>query len=348
MIREGIAKVVSGVDLNEQEMILVMHEIMGGEATPAQIAAFITALRMKGETIDEIVGAARVMRDKATKIPLGRAEGAPGLSAGHDVLIDTCGTGGDGSMTFNISTTTAFVVAGGGVKVAKHGNRSVSSSCGSADVLEKLGVPVEASPETVARNIQTIGIGFLFAPAFHSSMRHAVGPRREVGIRTIFNILGPLTNPASAPFQLLGVYSEDLCEVLARVLLRLGTKRAMVVHGADGMDEISVTAETKVSEIRDGDVFSYSLHPGDFGFQQYEMGALRGGDPQENARTLRGIIAGHDHGARRSVVVLNAGAAFYIAGVCKDIRDGSRYAEEVIDSGKALEKLVQLVEAGGQ
>lgn len=345
MIKEAISKIANFVHLEEDEATRVMEEIMGGEATPAQVAAFITALRMKGETVTEIVGAAKVMRDKSVKVP---AQGGKGLGD-HDGagtrLIDTCGTGGDGTMTFNISTTTAFVVAGGGVKVAKHGNRSVSSSCGSADVLEMLGVNIQASPDTVARYINEVGIGFLFAPLFHTSMKHAIGPRKEVGIRTIFNILGPLTNPADARYQLLGVYDEALCELLAQALMRLGTERAMVVHGLDGMDEISVTTKTKVSEIRDGEVRSYSVEPSEFGLKSYSMTELRGGNAEENAGILRGILSGRVNGAKKAVVTINAGAAFYISGVSEDMKEGVKYAEYVIDSGKALSTLEELIKA---
>ncbi|OPX95095.1 MAG: Anthranilate phosphoribosyltransferase [Syntrophorhabdus sp. PtaU1.Bin002] len=341
MIKEAIKKVADRIDLEENEAVQVMEEIMSGEATPAQIAAFITALRMKGETVDEIVGAARVMRAKAARVP-----GAQGHSEnGHGALVDTCGTGGDGTMTFNISTTAAFVVAGGGIKVAKHGNRSVSSSCGSADVLEKLGVNIEASPEVVGQYIDQVGIGFLFAPVFHSSMRYAIGPRKEVGLRTIFNVLGPLTNPAGARYQLVGVYDEALCEPLAQVLGRLGAERAMVVHGLDGMDEISVTGETKVSEMVDGEVRTYFVRPEDFGLKQYDMKELQGSNAEENARILEGVLSGKTNGAKRAVVALNAGAAFYVSGGFKDINEGVRYAEEVIDSGKALAKLRELVGA---
>ena len=343
MIKEAIKKVADRIDLEESEAVQVMEEIMSGEATPAQIAAFITALRMKGETVDEIVGAARVMRAKAARVPGEDGEGHGGND--HKTLVDTCGTGGDGTMTFNISTTAAFVVAGGGIKVAKHGNRSVSSSCGSADVLEKLGVNIEASPEVVGRYIDQVGIGFLFAPVFHSSMRYAIGPRKEVGLRTIFNVLGPLTNPAGARYQLVGVYDEALCEPLAQVLGRLGAERAMVVHGLDGMDEISVTGETKVSEMVDDEVRTYFVRPGDFGLKQYDMKELQGGNAEENARILEGVLSGKANGAKRAVVALNAGAAFYVSGGFKDIKEGVRYAEQVIDSGKALAKLRELVGA---
>lgn len=338
MIRQAIGKVVEGVDLEEEEMSDVMKAIMEGGGTPSQIAAFATALRMKGETVDEIIGAVKAMRRKAVQLP--------GLEVGPgEVILDTCGTGGDGAMTFNISTATAFVVAGGGVKVAKHGNRSVSSMCGSADVLEKLGINVQVSPDAVVRHIREIGIGFLFAPGFHGSMKHAATPRREIGIRTIFNVLGPLTNPAGARHQLLGVYRGDFCETLARVLLKLGTERAMVVHGLDGIDEISVTADTMVSEIRDGTITNYTISPSDYGFSWYKVSDLRGGDAAENAEILKAILSGEGRGAKRAVVLMNAGAAFCISGMCRDIKEGMAYAGKVIDSGKAMRKLEELAEA---
>jgi anthranilate synthase/phosphoribosyltransferase len=335
-IRDAIEKAVNQVDLSEAEMVRVMEAIMDGQVTPSQIAAFATALRMKGETVDEITGAARVMRQKSAEIPI-RAD-LP--------LLDTCGTGGDGSATFNISTTAAFVVAAGGVKVAKHGNRSVSSLCGSADVLEKLGVNIAATPHEVARSIEEIGIGFLFAPLFHGSMKHAAVPRREVGIRTIFNVLGPLTNPAGARYQLVGVYREELCETLAAVLLRLGTERALVVHGLDCLDEISVSAKTRVAEVRDGKVAGYTIDPASYGFSLYERYELAGGDAAENARITEGILDGSIEGARRAAVLLNAGAAFYVAGAFDTIAGGISFARQVIDSGRALKKLQELREVG--
>ncbi len=255
MIKEAISKVVDGENLTEEEAIATMNEIMSGEATPAQIASFITALRLKGETIEEITGCARVMREKATRI-----------STNHPLVVDTCGTGGDGAHTFNISTTAAFVVAGAGVPVAKHGNRSVSSSCGSADVLKALGVNIEVEPDVVSNCINEIGIGFLFAPLLHGAMKYAIGPRREIGIRTIFNILGPLTNPASAQAQVLGVYDGSLTEPLAQVLNNLGSTRVFVVHGEDGLDEITTTTNTRISELADGVVRTYTLSPTEFGF----------------------------------------------------------------------------------
>ena len=334
-ILETMDRVVRGVDLTEEEMLRVMEAIMDGQASPAQIAAFITALRMKGETVEEITGAARCMRSKA--LPIRIATDRP--------LVDTCGTGGDRSSTFNISTTTAFVAAAAGACVAKHGNRSVSSLCGSADVLENLGIGIELAPYHVGRCIKEAGIGFLFAPAFHGSMKHAAAPRREIGIRTIFNILGPLTNPARAKFQLLGVYDGELCERLAHVLMRLGTERAMVVHGLDGLDEITVTTRTQVSEVHGGSVESYLLDPREFGIDLCPPDDLRGGDAGENARITLGILAGDVRGAKRDIVLINAAAALNVSGLAGTIGEGVEMSRETIDSGAALRKLEQLREA---
>ena len=332
MIKEAIAKVVEKKDLTEDEMASVMREIMEAKATPAQIASIITALRMKGETVDEITGAARVMREKALKI-----------KTKASVIVDTCGTGGDESFTFNISTAAAFVTAGAGLTVAKHGNRSVSSKSGSADVLKSLGVNIEAEVERVEECLDNIGIGFLFAPMMHGAMKHAAPVRREIGIRTIFNILGPLTNPAGAQYQVLGVYRSELTEVLANVLKNLGSTRAFVVSGNDGLDEITLTSETKVSELKDGKVNTYSIKPEEFGITRCKLFELQGGDPDDNARIIREILKG-DKGAKRDVVVLNAAAAIAASGKAKDIAESIKLAEEAIDSGKALEKLERLVE----
>lgn len=344
-IKEAINNVVNLINLEEDEMALVMEEIMEGKATPAQIAAFITALRIKGETVNEIVGAAKVMRTKAAKIPLNEGRDGNGANRRSGVIIDIVGTGGDSMMTFNISTAAAFVAAAGGATVAKHGNRSVSSRCGSADVLEKLGINIEAPPEAVKKYIDEIGMAFLFAPVFHGSTRHAVGPRREIGIRTIFNMLGPLTNPALAKHLLIGVYKVELCEMFANVLVKLDTERAMIVHGLDGMDEISVTTDTRVAEIKGGEISHYLINPEDFGLKKYKVEDLRGGDAEENAIILRRILSGGEDGAKRAAVLINASAAFYIAGICRDMKEGTDYAEEVIDSGKALKKLEDLIEA---
>lgn len=345
MIRKAIDKVVNMVHLEEDEMAQVMDDIMEGKVTSAQIASLITALRIKGETVNEVVGAVKVMRNKAARIALNGEEIIQCIGRRNGVIIDIVGTGGDSTMTFNISTASAIVVAAGGVVVAKHGNRSVSSRCGSADVLEKLGINIEASPDLVAKYINEIGIAFMFAPVFHGSTRHASGPRREIGIRTIFNMLGPLTNPASAKHLLLGVYSEALCEMFAAVLLKLNTERAMIVHGRDGMDEISVTTDTKVSEIKEGKIKNYIINPKDFGFDEYSMDDLRGGDAQENAQILKSILSGKTNGAKKAAVLINAGAAFYVAGVRPDVKEGIAYAQEIIDSGSAFKKLEEMAKA---
>lgn len=333
MIREAIAKSVSGLDLTETEMMEAMEEIMEGQATPAQIGAFITALRMKGETVSEITGAARVMRRKATRI-----------DARSSVIVDTCGTGGDGAGTFNISTTAAFVVAAAGITVAKHGNRAVSSGCGSADLLEALGVNINAGPEVVEEAIAEEGIGFLFAPLLHGAMKHAIGPRREIGIRTVFNMLGPLTNPAGATNQLIGVYDGKLTEMFASVLRELGTRRAFVVHGLDGLDEATVTTETRVTELKEGLISTFNLDPVIYFGQTYPKEELAGGTAQENAAITLRILSGEDHGAKRAVVVLNAALAIVAAGRATSIEDGIAMAQEGIDSKEALRKLKRLIE----
>jgi len=332
MIREALAEVVNGRNLKEADMIEVMDEVMEGKATPAQIAAFITALRVKGETVDEVTGAARVMRQKATRI-----------DARSPVIVDTCGTGGDGRNTFNISTTAAFVVAAAGITVAKHGNRAVSSGSGSADVLEALGVKVDASPEVVEECVQQIGIGFLFAPRLHGAMKYAIGPRREIGVRTIFNMLGPLTNPAGATAQLIGVYDSKLTEMFAGVLKNLGTKRAFIVHGFDGLDEATVTAETRVSELKDGIVTTYNIDPVTYFGEAYDGRDLLGGDATVNAQITKDVLTGKD-GAPRKIVLLNAALAIVAGEKAKDIREGIAVAEECIDSGKAIKKLMALIE----
>ncbi|MCF8057123.1 MAG: anthranilate phosphoribosyltransferase [Desulfocapsa sp.] len=336
-IKQAIARVVLEQDLQEAEMVDVMNEIMAGEATPAQIGSFITALRMKSETVDEITGAVRVMREKATPVDSGVDV------AGGDVLVDTCGTGGDGSGTFNVSTTAAFVVAGAGLPVAKHGNRSVSSSCGSADVLEAAGVSFAISPEQVGECIREVGIGFLFAPALHGAMKHAIGPRKEMGIRTIFNILGPLTNPAGANVQVLGVFAAALTVPIANVLAKLGSKRALVVHGEGNLDELTVTGETLIAELHNGKVTSYSINPEDFGFTKATLDQLKAGETAlESAEQMKAVLGG-EKGAKRDMVLLNSGAALMAAGMCDDLKSGIAKAAEIIDSGKALKKLEQLV-----
>jgi anthranilate phosphoribosyltransferase len=334
MIKHAISRVVTDIDLSEQEMVAVMEEIMSGAATPAQIGAFITALRMKGETVEEITGAARVMREKATRVD---------AAAAGEILVDTCGTGGDASGTFNVSTTAAFVVAGAGLPVAKHGNRSVSSPCGSADVLEALGVDLGLAPDRIGKCIIDVGIGFMFAPMLHGAMKHAIGPRREIGIRTIFNILGPLTNPAGANVQVMGVYAPQLTEKLALVLGRLGSRRAMVVCGEGGLDEITVTGETLVAEWAEGKVRTYTLRPEDVGLRRASLAEIQGGTtPEAAAAQLRAVLAGEE-GPRLDMVLLNAGAALLAAGRVADLKAGVDLAREVVSSGAAKERLEALV-----
>lgn len=330
MIKEAIAKIVKGQDLSEHEMISVMEEVMTGGASPAQTGSFITALRMKGETADEITGAARVMRDKAVKV-----------SAPTDNLVDTCGTGGDESMTFNISTAAAFVAAGGGLTVAKHGNRSISSKCGSADVLRALGVNVEAEVSRVEECIKEAGIGFLFAPMLHGAMKYAAPVRREIGIRTVFNLLGPLTNPAGARRQVIGVYDPSLTDMIAKVLFNLGAVRAFVVRGEDGLDEITLTAETKVTELKDGSIRTYHIKPEDFGFQRCSSDDLKGGYPDVNARIILDVLEG-GKGPARDVVILNSAAAIAAGGAVHCMEEGIAIARGAIDSGEALKKLERL------
>ncbi len=350
MIKKAIARVVERENLAEAEMIQVMDQIMTGEATPAQVAAFITALRMKGETVDEITGAARVMRDRVTRIRVGKNIldlDRDDINLDRESILDTCGTGGSGTNTFNVSTTVAFVVSACGVKVAKHGNRSVSSCCGSADVLEALGVNLDVTPETVERCIAEIGIGFLFAPALHGAMKHAIGPRREIGIRTIFNILGPLTNPAGADCQVLGVYREELVEKLGWVLQKLGCRRGFVVHGLDGMDEITLTAATRLAEVSPQGVTVSEITPEALGFSRCRMEELRGGDAQVNAEIVRAILGGAK-GPKRDIVLLNAAYALMAAGKAATPAEGVKMAAEAIDSGRAkggVQKLVELTHA---
>jgi anthranilate phosphoribosyltransferase len=344
MIKEAIGKVVLRENLSETEMIDVMNEIMGGEATPAQVGAFITALRMKGETIDEIAGAARVMRDRATPIRVGQALDIDReeINLDRETILDTCGTGGSGTKSFNISTTVAFVVAACDIKVAKHGNRSISSACGSADVLEALGVNLNVTPAQVEMCIRDVGVGFLFAPALHGAMKHAIGPRREIGIRTLFNILGPLTNPAGADRQVLGVYDEPLVETMAKVLVRLGCQRGFVVHGLDGMDEVTLTGPTRVAEIRDGQVALSTIEPEDFGLIRCQLADLQGGNAVANAAIVRDVLAGAN-GPKRDVVLLNAAYALVAAGVAQDVAGGLEKARNAIDDGLAMAKLEGLI-----
>lgn len=336
MIKEAIGKLVDGEDLTRQEMVGVMGQIMTGNATGAQIGGFLTALRLKRETIEEITGAALVMREKATRV-----------QAKREPLVDTCGTGGDEVHTFNISTISAFVVAGCGLTVAKHGNRAVSSQCGSADLLEGFGVNLDADVATVQRCIEDIGIGFLFAPSLHGAMKYAIGPRREMGIRTIFNILGPLTNPAGARTQVLGVYSQELTGILAGVLKNLGSLRAFVVHGADGLDEITNTGPTRVSELKDGGITTYEISPGDFGMRGAELSQLSGGDLHRNMEIAREVLKGKQ-GPKRDIVLLNAAAGIVAGGKAANFNEGIELAAQAIDSGKAWEKLQLLKEYTGR
>ncbi len=332
MIQEAISKLIEREDLTLEETKAVMNEIMSGNATDAQIAGFLVALRLKGETINEITACAEVMREKASKI-----------SPKVDKLIDIVGTGGDGSNTFNISTASAFVVAGAGVAVAKHGNKSVSSKCGSADVLASLGVNIMLEPEKVEKCIEEVGIGFMFAPKFHAAMKHAIGPRKELAIRTIFNILGPLTNPAFVEHELMGVFSPDLTEPLAEVLANLKVKHALVVHGS-GLDEITIHDSTRVSEYKDGRVETYTLDPTDLGIEMVEKEDLLGGTPEENKEIILNILTGKENGPKRDIVVLNSAAALLAADETGSLSNGIRKAEESIDSGKALEKLEKMKE----
>jgi anthranilate phosphoribosyltransferase len=329
MIKSAINLLVSNINLSETEMAECMNEIMEGKATDAQIGAFLTALRIKGETVEEITGAARIMREKATTIK------AP------DGVLDTCGTGGDMSHTFNISTTTAFVVAGAGVPVAKHGNRSISSLSGSADLLEALGVKIDLSPQKVEKCLFETGFGFLFAPLFHPAMKYAIGPRREIGIRTIFNILGPITNPAGAKRQILGVFANKLTEILATVLGTLGAVDAMVVHGDDGLDEISISDRTKVSRFKDGKTENFYIKPEDFGIMRSSIEFIHGGSKEDNAAITLSILNGEE-GPRRDIVLMNSAVALMVAGKTEDFKTALNIAKDAIDSGSALKKLEEV------
>ena len=330
-LRPAIAKVAARETLTEAEAHAAMSHIMDGEATPAQIAAFITGLAIRGETVDEITGFARAIREHAVTI-------APRA----DHLVDVVGTGGDRLNTFNISTTSAFVIAGAGGHVAKHGNRAASSRSGAADVLEALGVNLEAPPEVVQACVEEVGIGFLFAPRFHPAFKHALAPRREIGIRTVFNILGPLTNPAGARRYLQGVPSPAHTEVMGRVLAHLGADRAFVVHGLDGMDEITLCGPTQVTEVRDEAVRTSTITPEQFGFRRAALEDLRGGTPQENAATTVAILNGNERGPRRDIVVLNAGVALVAAGIAETFDDGVTRAAQSIDTGRAYDRLEAL------
>ena len=346
MIKEAIEKVVRRLDLSEGEMRSCFDEIMSGKATYAQIGAFVTALRMKGETVDEITGAVRAMREKSIHISAGRQAvdiDRDDINIDRETIVDTCGTGGSGTNTFNISTTVAFVVAGCGLKVAKHGNRSASSACGSADVLEALGVRVDVPPDLVQRCLIEIGIGFLYAPLFHNAMKYAVEPRKEIGIRTIFNILGPLSNPANATSQVLGVYDGRLTEVMARVLKRLGVKRAFVVCGLDTLDEITITGKTRVTELKDGRLRTYYVTPEKFELRRARLEEIEGGNAKDNAGIVLSVLKG-ERGPRRDVVLMNTSAALVSGFKAKDLKTGVKMAAESIDSGRALDKLLKLIE----
>jgi anthranilate phosphoribosyltransferase len=343
IITEAVRALVERRDLTRIEAAAAMEAIMSGAATNAQIAAFLTALRMKGETVEELIGFAQVMRQKAVKVRTRAGDLVAATGTDREMLIDTCGTGGDASGTFNVSTATAFVVAGAGLKVAKHGNRSVSSLCGSADVVETLGIDIELTPAQVARCVDEAGIGFLYAPLLHTAMKHVMAARREMGIRTVFNMLGPLTNPAGANAQVIGVYSGTLTEPLARVLAELGTIRAFVVHGADGLDEISNTGESRISEVHEGVVRNSGVRPEDFGMPRASIHALQGGDRQENAQIIRQVLGG-EPGPRRDIVLMNAAAALVVGGKARNLKDGVGLAAQSIDSGAAARKLAQLVE----
>ena len=330
MIREAIETVVSGNSLSMRDAAAAMNEIMSGEATPAQFGAFVTALRIKGETVDEIAGMAQVMRERSLHVEV---DGA---------LVDTCGTGGDGSGTFNISTTAAFVAAGAGTKVAKHGNRAMSGSSGSADVLEALGAKIDLSPASVARCINETGFGFMFAQGFHPSMRFAAGPRREIGIRTVFNILGPLTNPAGAGAQVIGVADAPMASKMAQVLGRLGSSRALVVHGNDGLDEITIADSTRVWELKDGAVSEYDISPAGFGLSAASLADIQASDAEASASMLRDVLAGKA-GAARDVVLLNAAAALLAANMVLSISAGVEIAADAIDTGSAMRRMEAFV-----
>jgi len=342
IIAEAVRALVDRKDLSRIEAAAAMEAIMSGAATNAQIAAFLTALRMKGETVEELIGFAQVMREKAVKVRTRASEVVGATGTDREMLIDTAGTGGDASGTFNVSTATAFVVAGTGLKVAKHGNRSVSSLCGSADVVETLGINIELSAAKVARCVDEVGIGFLYAPLLHTAMKHVMAARREMGIRTVFNMLGPLTNPAGANAQVIGVYSDALTEPLARALAELGTLRAYVVHGDDGLDEISNTGPSHISEVREGVVRSSTVRPEDFGLPRSSLQDLRGGDREENAEIVRHVLAA-EAGPRRDIVLMNAAAALVVGGKAHDFKEGVALAAESVDSGAAAAKLAGLI-----
>jgi len=332
MFKDNLSRIIQKQNLNEEQMSRMITDIFSGNITDAQIGAMMAALATKGETFEELAGAARAMRRKAVRIQASAA-----------TVVDTCGTGGDGAHTFNISTTTAFVVAACGVTVAKHGNRSVSSECGSADLLEALGVKIDTDPEIVEEAVQDIGIGFLFAPRYHSAMKYAAKARKEVGLRSIFNMLGPLTNPAGANCQLLGVYAPQLTEMFAHALLLLGAKRSLVVHGHDGLDEISVCAPTRVSELKDGLIRTYDIYPETFFGEPAAPEDLLGGNPEENAQITRNILNG-EKGPKRNIILINTAAALMAAGQANDLKEGIQRAETAIDEGAATQKMEALID----
>jgi len=331
-IATAIANVIEKRDLSAADMEAVMRTIMTGQATPAQIGGFLVGLRMKGESVDEIVAAAKVMRELATRVDIGGMH-----------LVDTCGTGGDGASTFNISTASAIVAAAAGARVAKHGNRSVSSSSGSADVLEAAGVKLDLTPAQVAACIDQIGVGFLFAPQHHSAMKHAIGPRKEMRVRTLFNLLGPLTNPAGAPNQVLGVFAADWVEPLAEVLRQLGSEHVLVVHAEDGLDEISIAAATRVAELSDGKITVYTITPEDFGLQRADLSAIAVANAEQSLAMIKSVFDDQP-GPARDIVQLNAGAAIYAAGLTASLADGVARAAEVIASGKAAQTYQALID----
>ncbi len=331
-IQQAIARLVESADINTEEMGAVMHQVMSGDATPAQIGAFLVALRIKGETIDEIAAATQVMRDLATPVH---------IEAEH--LVDIVGTGGDGANLFNVSTASSFVVAAAGGHVAKHGNRGVSSSSGSSDVLQALGVNLDLSPAQVARCVEEVGMGFMFAPAHHSAMKHAAGPRKELGLRTIFNMLGPMTNPAGVRRQLIGVFDPGLCRPMVEVLKRLGSEQVMVVHAHDGLDEISIASPTHVAELRDGTISEYAIAPEEFGRPQGSLDGLVVSGPDESVALIKAALAG-EHPDAANMVILNSGAAIYVSGIAATLADGIQMADDAVASGAALQKITELVQ----
>ena len=338
-VKDALARVVERHDLDRAQMGAAMRALMSGEATPAQIAGFLIALRMKGETVDEITAAAEVMRELATKVPVDKAF--------REQLVDTCGTGGDASGLFNVSTASAFVVAAAGGRVAKHGNRSVSSRSGSADVLEAAGVKLDLGPKEVARCIKDVGVGFMFAPAFHGAMKHAIGPRKEMGVRTIFNLIGPLTNPANAPNQVLGVFDLRWVEPLAEVLDKLGSQHVMVVNSEEGLDEISIARPTLVAELREGMLRTYAIDPEEFGLAHPNLAGLKVNSAQESLALIQRVFAG-EKGPARDMLLLNAGAALYVCGRAKDHAQGIEQAAAAIDDGTAAKKLAALAALSGE